>query len=233
MENTALVALLRQHQHDWAPVVPLAEGDRLVALDFTEANTALTDAILNEEPAFVAYIESLLLQHGARYGIGGYGEHRTIYRRSTLFDAGEEPRRLHLGTDIWGGVGTAVSAPLDATVHSFGFHPRLGDYGAVIILEHRWQGAHFHTLYGHLDAAALEGLQAGQRVEKGSVFAHFGKPEENGHWPPHLHFQLVIDMGGRQGDYPGVCRYSERATFLANCPDPEWILQLSGRTINT
>jgi hypothetical protein len=49
---------------------------------------------------------------------------------------------------------------------------------------------------------------------------------ENGHWPPHLHFQLIIDMGKAKGDYPGVCKYSEREKYLDNCPDPGFILSM-------
>lgn len=28
----------------------------------------------------------------------------------------------------------------------------------------------------------------------------------NGGWPPHLHFQAMVepDLGGKRGDYPGV-----------------------------
>jgi len=58
------------------------------------------------------------------------------------------------------------------------------------------------------------------------VIAHFGEPNENGHWPPHLHFQIILDMELKQGDYPGVCKYSERQKYLANCPDPDFILQM-------
>jgi hypothetical protein len=34
-------------------------------------------------------------------------------------------------------------------------------------------------------------------------------------------------MQGMQGDYPGVCRYSEKERYLANCPDPDLVLQLN------
>jgi hypothetical protein len=49
---------------------------------------------------------------------------------------------------------------------------------------------------------------------------------ENGNWPPHLHFQLIRDMQGWKGDYPGVAKFSERQQWLDNCPDPDTILQL-------
>jgi len=31
----------------------------------------------------------------------------------------------------------------------------------------------------------------------------------------------------KQGDYPGVCKYSEQAKYLQNCPDPDLILQMN------
>jgi murein DD-endopeptidase MepM/ murein hydrolase activator NlpD len=72
----------------------------------------------------------------------------------------------------------------------------------------------------------LKNLREGDNVKKGDVIAEFGIPIENGHWPPHLHFQIIIDMGDYRGDYPGVCAFSEREKYLQNCPDPDIILQL-------
>jgi hypothetical protein len=50
---------------------------------------------------------------------------------------------------------------------------------------------------------------------------------ENGNWPSHLHVQLIIDMEGWEGDYPGVCKFSEKERWLANCPDPDLMLNLN------
>ena len=67
-------------------------------------------------------------------------------------------------------------------------------------------------------------LSEGQYISAGSPLAHFGIQLENGHWPPHLHFQVIIDIGVSIGDYPGVCRVSEREKYLANSPDPSMLL---------
>lgn len=213
------------------PVIPFNPvSDKLIRMDFTSANKKITDEILNEQSAFIQYINNKLSDAGARYGIGGYAELRDVYKFSHVFDAaqpGEEPRRLHLGTDIWGKPNTPVSAPLDAIVHSFAFNNRPGDYGATIILSHRAAGISFFTLYGHLSLSSLKNLQEGKRVEQGEIFAEFGIPAENGQWPPHLHFQLILDVGNRKGDYPGVCKYSEREQWLTNSPDPDILLQLN------
>ena len=205
--------------------------DRLMLMDFTEANKELTAEIIGDTNAFSNYINSQLLtpNYQLTLGIGGYNEHRTVYSRSKVFDAAnvnEEPRRLHLGIDIWGKVGTPVHVPLDGRVHSFAFNDQYGDYGATIILYHEMNGISFHSLYGHLSLKDLNGLTEGESIKAGELIAHFGEPTENGHWPPHLHFQLIMDMEGKKGDYPGVCKFSEREKYLENCPDPDLILDL-------
>jgi peptidoglycan LD-endopeptidase LytH len=221
-----LSPILQRHQ-PFQPVVLFdASSDKLLPMDFTATNTSLTPEILDSVALFSDYVNQQLAQHQAKFGIGGYAEHRTIYARSAHFNSGEEPRRLHLGVDIWGPAGTPVFAPLNGHVHSFQFNNNYGDYGATIILRHQLEGVSFHTLYGHVSLASLEGLYENKPVVAGELFAHFGKPDENGQWPPHLHFQLIIDMEGKFGDYPGVCRYIERERYLANCPDPNIILQM-------
>lgn len=228
MSESLLSVILKKHQNSFAAVVPFdAAKDRILQLDFTAANKELTQEMISDTHAFIQYINDKLLHAGARYGIGGYGEHRTLYSMSNVFDgtnANEEPRRLHLGTDIWGKPYTPVIAPLDGIVHSFAFNNRHGDYGATIILTHFLEGKTFYTLYGHLSLNSIKNCNAGDRVMKGDYFAELGIPMENGGWPPHLHFQLIENIGDHSGDYPGVCKYSEREKWLMNSPDPELIL---------
>jgi len=200
--------------------------DKLLPLDFTAANTELTHEILADTELFSEWVNGKLAKANARYGIGGYNEHRTIYGRSTHFDTIEEPRRLHLGIDIWGPAETPIYNFKDAIVHSFNFNDNFGDYGATIILQYQFDDLVCHALYGHLSLASLDGLTKGQFIPLGKQFASFGVKEENGFWPPHLHFQLIFDMEGMEGDYPGVCQFSKRAHYLSNCPDPESIIGL-------
>ena len=223
-----LSGVLKNYMNGFHTVVPWSDGDKFRLLDFTAANKELTDENLLDNNLFSEYINIKLSEGNYRYGIGGYDEHRTIYSRSPLFShqEGEEPRRLHLGIDIWSSAGTPVFAPLEGKVHSTGFHDSFGNYGAVIVLQHQLEGISFHTIYGHLSKASVETKTTGQRIEKGELIATFGAPEENGHWPPHLHFQLIQDMEGNKGDYPGVCKYSERDKYLSNCPDPDLILNM-------
>lgn len=226
-----LISLLEKQAASFHPVVPfLPEEHRLMRFDLSSSNKELAGDILNRPEQFIQYINHKLENGNARYGIGGYGEHRTVYGFSKVFDAENEngePRRVHLGTDIWGKPQTAVMAPLDGVVHSFAFNNHCGDYGVTIILTHHLDGISFYTLYGHLGLSDIKNLSEGDRIRKGDVFASFGLPHENGHWPPHLHFQIIADMGDWKGDYPGVCKYSEKEIWLANSPDPDLILGMN------
>lgn len=228
---------LSSHSNDFRMVVPFEQGDRWLKMDFRE-DKGLTAGILGSTDQFIHFINEKLEKSSARYGIGGYLEYREIYSRSELFENHKEipkgtsgnfiaePRRLHLGIDIWGKPYTRVMAPLDGIVHSFGFHNDFGDYGTTIILSHQLDGESFFTLYGHLSLNSIQNMQEGDLIRAGDVFAGFGIPMENGHWPPHLHFQIIKDLEGWKGDYPGVCKVSEKEKYAANCPDPDIILGL-------
>ena len=227
MATASLSSVLKRHQPDFHSVVPFDKTwETLCLLDFTANNTTLSPDDIADTERFAAYINRTLNAQKARYGIGGYNEHRTLYARSKHFDSPEEPRRLHLGIDIWGPAGTRVMAPLDGVVHSFAFNNNDSDYGATLILTHRLEDISFHTLYGHLSLNSLKNLEEGRNILRGEVIAEFGMRFENGNWPPHLHFQVIADMQGWKGDYPGVCKYSERQQWLDNCPDPDLILGL-------
>lgn len=228
MQLQPVVQLLHKYAHTFHPLVDFdAAKDRLLPMNFSASNKDLTENVYNNIHSFSQYVAQLLQQHKSRYGIGGYNELRTIYAASTHFDDADEPRRLHLGIDIWGPAGTPVYAFMGGAVHSFAFNDHQGDYGATLILLHQLDGFAFYTLYGHISKRDIENLNEGQYFNRGQVIAHLGEPVENGQWPPHLHFQVILDMELHTGDYPGVCKYSERDRYLQNCPDPDLILQMN------
>ena len=220
---------LKAHSKTFHNVVDFDPAkDKLIHFDFTNDNKELLDIDFGDTKVFTKYVQEKLKKEKAKFGIGGYDELRAFYERSKVFDAtsDEEPRRLHLGIDIWGEEGTKVYAPLGGMVHSFAFNKNFGDYGATLVLLHQLDTVTFYTLYGHLSLDDIAKVTEFQYIIRGQVIGHLGKPEENGHWPPHLHFQVIKDMRTYKGDYPGVCKYSESKKYLDNCPNPDLILNM-------
>ncbi|HNP17634.1 MAG TPA: peptidoglycan DD-metalloendopeptidase family protein [Fulvivirga sp.] len=217
---------LSQKKHDFAHVTPFdLSKEPYYIFDLTESNQELMAIDLNDEILFTDYIFKTMKKENAVVGIGKYNENRTIYKRSEVF-GGEESRSLHLGIDIWAKAGTPVYAPLAGHIHSFANNNQHGDYGPTIILEHELGGIIFYSLYGHLSKISLNGITKGQKVTQGEQIALLGDYSENVHWPPHLHFQIISDIGDYIGDFPGVAKPSEAAHWLERCPDPNLILRM-------
>ena len=171
--------------------------------------------------AMTEHSHKLLQHHQAVLGIGQYGEQRQLYEHA-LF----EDRCIHLGIDLTAATGTVIFAPMAATVHSFKNNNQPGDYGATIILEHQLEGCRFYTLYGHLSLKSLDNLEPNKSIAEGQQIGEIGSEVENGGWPPHLHFQIIIDINDHQGDYPGVCSLKDKKKMLKNCPNPNLMLGL-------
>ena len=164
----------------------------------------------------------------AALGLGRYDEARRWYTSDafrTDTDEGPEWRTVHLGVDLFMPPGTPVLAPLDGTVASVRDNVGRLDYGPTVLLRHDAGGATFHTLYGHLAPDALE-LEVGRKVRRGERIAAIGAPPGNGDWAPHLHLQIITDMLGYDGTFPGVARPAERAVWLSVSPDPNLLLRL-------
>lgn len=222
---STLSALLRT-----APVAPVLpfdlNGPAVARLDFSATNPLLATADLRATADFDALVQRMLATQSATVGIGGYLENRIIYRRSPgLFGETGPVRSLHLGIDVWCAVGTPVSAPLPATIHSLADNDSFGNYGPTVILEHTLEGITFWTLYGHLSRAEVAHLHPGQHLAAGEAFATVGPWPENGDWPPHLHFQLITDLLGHHGDFRGVADPAEKDYWAALCLDPNLILR--------
>ena len=165
---------------------------------------------------------------GSPVGIGRYAEARPFYTTNLFQTPAEErpiARTIHLGIDIYLPHGMPVYAPLEGRIHSFQNNSGHLDYGPTLILEHATDaGERFYTLYGHLGMAALCGIKSGMQVHKGRLLAHIGAIDVNGGWPPHLHFQIMVDTLDMVGDFPGVAAPRLRKIWTSICPDPNLIL---------
>ena len=120
---------------------------------------------------------------------------------------------------------TRCFAPLDGKVHSRGIDPTPGGYGGTLLLTHDpAPGLTFYTLYGHLSFDSISHWGDGAQVQAGQQIGKLGRTDENGGWPPHLHFQVLLDTLGMVADFPGVAYPSERSVWLGLCPDPRTLL---------
>jgi 4-aminobutyrate aminotransferase-like enzyme/Ser/Thr protein kinase RdoA (MazF antagonist) len=155
-------------------------------------------------------------------------EPRLLYS-SALFGGAtpiDERRTVHLGVDLFVAPGSEVHAPLDGVVHVVANNQAELDYGPLVILLHSADGTTFFTLYGHLSLDSLGRLAVGQRLRRGEPFARVGTSDENGGWPPHVHFQVILDLLDLDADFPGVAYARERALWTGLSPDPNLLLRI-------
>ncbi|MDT0689511.1 peptidoglycan DD-metalloendopeptidase family protein [Salegentibacter sp. F188] len=213
----------------FTPVVEDLEKEDYVAIDLSENNPEILKLEMLSSEAFSVFMNNSLGKANKKAAYGGYNEVRNLYKRSNLFNRNTEEflnRNIHIGLDIWTAEGTAVLAPLDGKIHSFRDNDNFGDYGPTIILEHEVENRRFYTLYGHLSRKSLLGLEAGQEIAQFEKIAELGEPLENGDYAPHLHFQIMEDLMGNSGDFPGVASKKEIELYLRNCPDPNLLLKI-------
>ena len=211
--------------------IPLLSGmpqQAYMPVDLSVSNKDLSLAILQDAQLHKDWINTRLSENGKQVAYGGYLEKRKLYERSTYFQSAEtdEQRNIHLGVDLWCTAQTEVLSPLDGVIHSFQENTNYGDYGPTIILQHIVKDHIFYTLYGHLSKASLLNKKEGQKVHAGEVIAQLGTPDVNGNYAPHLHFQIIKDMQGIKGDYPGVCSTKNLEFYKNNCPDPNFLLNI-------
>ena len=218
-------AFIKHRQSAFAPIFePALTGSNSVQMVLSSSSREFSGL---DEGALDEAILQKLVSAGAIAGVGGYLENRSLYQHTDLFQ-GDSERCIHIGVDVFMPAEIPLYAPLDGVVQSFANRQVSGDYGPVIILRHELDGFEFHSLYGHLSVSSLHGLSEGQRISAGEQFARIGARPGNGNWPPHLHFQLVRDMQGYRGDYPGVVRAAELVFFTQNCPNPMALLVQAG-----
>jgi len=199
----------------------LSLSQRFAPIDLSITNPELPKNI--DYDTLTDYIDQYKQIKNVDYPIGGYLEHRNLYGLSSHFTTSLR-RDIHLGVDIWTDAGHPVFAPIDGLIHSFAFNQQDLDYGYTLILEHEIHDLKIYTLYGHLSSEYYKNWNEGDSVMRGSQIATLGDPTENGGWPPHLHFQVILDIGDWKGDFPGVCSKSELDKYANNCPNPSVLL---------
>lgn len=160
---------------------------------------------------------------------GGYLEARPVYTTDAFkiqSNNGPEYRTYHLGTDYWLPEQTAIHAICDGEIVCSIDTAIDKDYGPMLIIKHSiHKELFFYTLYGHLSKESLLNKKPGTQIKKGERIAFIGNSNENGNWPPHLHFQIILDLIGYESNFPGVCTYTQLKVWSALCPDPKLLFK--------
>jgi 4-aminobutyrate aminotransferase-like enzyme len=120
------------------------------------------------------------------------------------FPAAAEPATLHLGVDLFAAAGEPVRAPFAAEVAEVGED--------VVVLRHR--DPEFLLWLSHLEPGVTGG-----RVPAGAALGVVAETSI-----PHLHLQLAVEP---VADLPGWAAPSQRAAWLALCPDPSPLLGIA------
>jgi murein DD-endopeptidase MepM/ murein hydrolase activator NlpD len=190
----------------------------------------LTEGQMPDMPAFSdRAFDAWFAAQGVDYGLGLYGEKRSVYQTPQFADAASPERRtIHMGIDVFAAAGTPVYAPLAGRVLFVTYNADPLDYGHTLILQHDAEGVAFYTLYGHLAGTLPSLVAVGDRVEAGQLIAHLGDWHENGGWAAHIHFQIMSDLLEQtSGNFFGVGHESLWDLWSSLCPDPNLILRIA------
>ncbi|MEP7015955.1 MAG: M23 family metallopeptidase [Verrucomicrobiota bacterium] len=157
-------------------------------------------------PAFYQYIEREYKGEKSYPWEGGqYG----FVRDPVETAAGLVYTRFHEGIDIRCLQRDARGEPLDEVraiangqvVHTNPI-PGFSNYGRYIVIEHRWDGCSYFSLYGHLSAIAV---QTGQEVRRGERIGTMGYTGAGlNQARAHLHLELNLMLSHKFDEWYGV-----------------------------
>ncbi len=155
------------------------------------------------------------------FSIGKYNEKRHNMYKGKLFE--KTKRFIHMGIDIGAPAGTIVKSFYDGEIFLFKNNNLKLDYGYTIIVKYNFNNQNLYALYGHLSKSSILNKKIGQKIYSGETLAYVGEKEENGGWPPHVHFQLCL-LEPKECDLPGVVSEEQHASALKIFPDPRIVL---------
>src|SRR5215470_20185430 len=134
------------------------------------------DALFSGDgPAFYQYIErdykgaKSTPWEGGQYGFVRDPKETAAGIVYTRFHEGIDIRALH--RDAGGEPLDEVRALADGKVVHISVVPGYSNYGKYIVIEHRWDGSNYYSLYAHLSSIAV---QHGDTVKRGQPIATMG-----------------------------------------------------------
>jgi murein DD-endopeptidase MepM/ murein hydrolase activator NlpD len=155
------------------------------------------DALFSGDgPAFYQYVERNYKGVESTPWEGGqYG----FVRDPTETSAGIVYTRFHEGIDIKPVQRDANGEPLDQVraiadgkiVHT-NLVPAHSNYGCYVVIEHRWDGSNYYSLYGHLSTITVKPGQLVQKGEPIAVMGYTGKGINRERAHVHLELNLLL-----------------------------------------
>jgi hypothetical protein len=108
-------------------------------------------------------------------------------------------KRFHEGIDIRplyrderGEPFDAVRAIAEGKVVHTNLVSGYSNYGRFVVIEHRWDGANYYSLYAHLNSIAVQPGQRVQRNERLGMMGHTGEGIDRARAHLHLEFNLML-----------------------------------------
>ena len=202
--------------HGFGPVLPVSlERKNLAVLPLGADRDFQGGSFSERLTAALAEIKGV--------AVGRYGEDRAVYDAD-----GPGRRTIHQAIDLHAPAGTPILAPLQGRIAMIGNDTSAGGFGGILVLEHERGTPHrFWTFYGHLGPASLVGKAVGAEMEQGGELAVLGGPEENGGWPPHLHFQMLTALCFETAEaITGLAARGQWDLWESISPNPNGILGL-------
>jgi murein DD-endopeptidase MepM/ murein hydrolase activator NlpD len=145
-------------------------------------------------PAFYQYIERIYKGvkstpwEGGQYGFVRDPVETPIGMIFTRFHEGIDIRCLH--RDARGEPMDEIRAIADGKVVHINSAAGHSNYGKYVVIEHRWDGCSYYSLYAHLSAIAVDPGQPVKRGEGIAVMGHTGAGIDQAR--AHLHLELNL-----------------------------------------
>jgi murein DD-endopeptidase MepM/ murein hydrolase activator NlpD len=158
------------------------------------------DALFSGDgPAFYQYIErdyngvKSTPWEGGQYGFVRDPKATASGKVYTRFHEGVDIRSVH--RDANGEPLDEVRAIADGKVVHINLVPAYSNYGKYVVIEHRWNGSNYYSLYGHLSSIAVQPSETVDRGQRIAVMGYTGTGINRER--AHLHLELCL-MFSRQ-----------------------------------
>jgi murein DD-endopeptidase MepM/ murein hydrolase activator NlpD len=146
-------------------------------------------------PAFYQYIErnykgvKSTPWEGGQYGFVRDPKDTAAGIVYTRFHEGIDIKPVH--RDPTGEPLDQIRAIADGKVVHTNLVPRHSNYGCYVVIEHRWAGSSYYSLYGHLSAITVKPGQAVQKGQPIAVMGYTGKGINRERAHVHLELNLL------------------------------------------